>query len=292
MSYHDYLPFGEEIPSGLGGRGSLYGAADGITHKFTSKERDATETGGSAMQGLDYFGARYYSSAQGRFTSPDEFKGGIVDPFTGKDIETNTALPYADITDPQTLNKYAYVRNNPLRYVDPNGHCIEDLCIGEALLVGAAATATANYLNSPQGQQSINATLNLVGTGLNTVASALGNLIFRKTPSGNTNAQPKQQEATTATPTGPEPPQQGGQEQKEGAQDKKLSNSEVKTLEKNTGQSAHDIKGDIVGDKGVSRYDLYKTKGGDIVVKPKSGSGTGEPTGYTTEHLKHLPEQQ
>src|ERR1039457_2831824 len=171
VSYHDYLPFGEEIPSGQGGRGSLYGAADGITHKFTSKEWDATETGGSAMQGLDYFGARYYSSAQGRFTSPDEFKGGIVDPFTGKDIETNTALPYADITDPQTLNKYAYVRNNPLRYVDPNGHCIEDLCIGEALLVGAAATATANYLNSPQGQQSINATLNLVGTGLNTVAS-------------------------------------------------------------------------------------------------------------------------
>jgi RHS repeat-associated protein len=33
--------------------------------RFTGKERDA-ETG------LDYFGARYLSSAQGRFTSPDE----------------------------------------------------------------------------------------------------------------------------------------------------------------------------------------------------------------------------
>jgi RHS repeat-associated protein len=32
--------------------------------KFTGKERDA-ETG------LDYFGARYFSGAQGRFTSPD-----------------------------------------------------------------------------------------------------------------------------------------------------------------------------------------------------------------------------
>ena len=59
--YHDYLPFGEEILGGagnLGGRGSLYGAADGVTHKFTGKERDA-ELAGSAMQGFDYFGARY-----------------------------------------------------------------------------------------------------------------------------------------------------------------------------------------------------------------------------------------
>ena len=91
---------------------------DTVNNKFTGKERDAETC-------LDYFGAGYFSSAQGRFTSPDEFKGGIVDPFTGQDIETNTELPYADITDPQTLNKYAYVRNNPLRYTDPDGHCVE-----------------------------------------------------------------------------------------------------------------------------------------------------------------------
>jgi RHS repeat-associated protein len=117
----DYLPFGEEIPSGTtyGNRTTCFGVNDNKI-KFTGKERD-TETG------LDYFLARYYSGAQGRFLSPDEFKGGIVDPFTGQDIETNTALPYADITDPQTLNKYAYVRNNPLRYTDPDGHCTDPL---------------------------------------------------------------------------------------------------------------------------------------------------------------------
>ncbi len=69
----------------------------GVNYPFlTSKERD-NETG------LDYFGARYFSSTQGRFTSPDEF---------WKDSQ---------IGDPQSWNKYAYVRNNPLRYVDPKG---------------------------------------------------------------------------------------------------------------------------------------------------------------------------
>ncbi len=42
-------------------------------------------------------------------------------------------LPYADITDPQALNKYAYVRNNPLRYVDPDGHEGEETVIDVAI---------------------------------------------------------------------------------------------------------------------------------------------------------------
>jgi RHS repeat-associated protein len=70
--------------------------------RVTGKERDA-ETG------LDYFGARYFSGAQGRFTTPD---------WSAKP----TPVPYADLTDPQTLNLYAYVRNNPLAKADPDGH--------------------------------------------------------------------------------------------------------------------------------------------------------------------------
>ena len=111
----DYLPFGEELLTSNRTSQLGYGAV-GPKLRFTGKERDA-ETG------LDYFGARYFSGAQGRFTSPDEWAGGIVDPFTGQQVSQPGPLPYADITDPQTLNKYAYVRNNPLRYVDPDGHC-------------------------------------------------------------------------------------------------------------------------------------------------------------------------
>jgi RHS repeat-associated protein len=142
---HDYLPFGEEIQANQGGRTSAWGVNDLIAQRFTGKERDSES-------GLDYFGARYYGSALGRFTSPDEFKGGIVDPFTGQDIETNTALPYADITDPQTLNKYAYVRNNPLRYTDPNGHCVEALtCTVEFGTAGAEIGSLGGPIGTAAG---------------------------------------------------------------------------------------------------------------------------------------------
>jgi RHS repeat-associated protein len=119
----DYLPFGEEIPAGYGSRSSCFNPNDNKI-KFTSKERDA-ETG------LDYFLARYYSGAQGRFLSPDEFKGGIVDPYTGQQISQPGPLPYADIWDPQTLNKYGYVRNNTLRFVDPDGHNLLDTILNK-----------------------------------------------------------------------------------------------------------------------------------------------------------------
>ncbi|MGH9582175.1 MAG: RHS repeat-associated core domain-containing protein, partial [Bryobacteraceae bacterium] len=53
--------------------------------------------------GMDYFQARYYGSAIGRFTSPDPANIG------------------ADQTDPQSWNAYSSARNNPLNTVDPNG---------------------------------------------------------------------------------------------------------------------------------------------------------------------------
>ncbi len=77
---------------------------------FTGKVRDK-ETG------LDYFGARYFSAAQGRFTSPDPLPW--LNWQTGSDKDRQRFQNF--IADPQNLNLYAYVRNNPLKYTDPTG---------------------------------------------------------------------------------------------------------------------------------------------------------------------------
>jgi RHS repeat-associated protein len=116
IARHDYAPFGEEITSVIGGRGGVtgYGVDEGLRQKFSGKERDSES-------GLDYLLARYYASAQGRFLSPDEFKGGPVFVFGGGE-SSGGPLPYADISDPQSLNKYVYVYDRPLIYIDPDGH--------------------------------------------------------------------------------------------------------------------------------------------------------------------------
>lgn len=71
--------------------------------------------------------ARYYSSSQGRFTSPDEFKNGPREvPILGSGHPEKQALVHADITNPQSLNTYQYTFNSPLRYVDPDGQNPQD----------------------------------------------------------------------------------------------------------------------------------------------------------------------
>jgi RHS repeat-associated protein len=111
---HDYLPFGEELFAGTGGRTTAQGyTGDGVRQQFTSKERDI-ETG------LDYFGARYYASMQGRFTGVDPYDINFERQET-EDRQEADALFRNYLSQPQHWNRYAYALNNPLKYVDPDG---------------------------------------------------------------------------------------------------------------------------------------------------------------------------
>lgn len=115
----DYQPYGEEIPAVVGTwRANVvgYGGGSGIKQRFTGKERDG-ETG------LDYFGARYVSASQGRFTSADPYVFQFATASNTNDEERQKQLQERYFANPQSWNKYAYGLNNPLKFIDPNGKC-------------------------------------------------------------------------------------------------------------------------------------------------------------------------
>jgi RHS repeat-associated protein len=103
------LPFGDQLSCSP--NPNVNTSDDATEHHFTGKERDSES-------GNDYFGARYLASTMGRFMTPDW--SAKVEP-----------VPYSKLDDPQSLNLYAYMMNNPLGGVDADGH------------MGSAAEATA-----------------------------------------------------------------------------------------------------------------------------------------------------
>ncbi len=154
----DYAPFGAIVPrSGQ----DCYAAQWSSGQMFTGKERDA-ETG------LDYFGARYMASAQGRFMSPDE------------------PLAFADFSNPQSWNLYGYGFNSPLVFVDPDGH---EPCV--------------NGLNPENGNicTVVTGTVPLGGTGSREVKpdTKLDSPLFLAVASGINNSQRTVETAAIAT---------------------------------------------------------------------------------------------
>jgi RHS repeat-associated protein len=128
-----YFPFG--------GTRSQSGTLD-TDKKFTGQRLDQT--------GLYYYNARYYDATIGRFISPDS----IVQ----------------SLANPQTLNRYSYCLNNPLKYVDPSGHSFWStlgwIALGVVCTVAVAAVA-----------------LTVVGIGVGIVA-AIGDLTAATTIGG------------------------------------------------------------------------------------------------------------
>jgi RHS repeat-associated protein len=130
---HDYFAFGEDIQG-----------PTGDPRRFTGKERDVETE-------LHYFGARYYRSVWGRFTS--------VDPHSIL-AEARTRAEFKSfIQNPQSWNRYAYVENRPLVGTDSDGRCLP--CAAYA-----AAAALVRY--GPQvvnmAKQVYHATVRVIGS--------------------------------------------------------------------------------------------------------------------------------
>lgn len=128
----------------------------------TGKERDSES-------GNDYFDARYYSSAMGRFLSPDW--SAKVEP-----------VPYSKLDNPQTLNLYAYVGNNPLGSIDADGH---EYIPPENLIEIAKSLFTNPYV---QGGTKIGVGVGLVATAAvgDAPGGVAGALLIANTALGGT----------------------------------------------------------------------------------------------------------
>jgi RHS repeat-associated protein len=83
--------------------------------------------------GLMFFNARYYNPLTGRFASADRIVPGAG--------------------NPQALNRYAYTYNNPLRYTDSTGHCIDPVtgtaCAAALFALGTLAVTAIYYAVTP-----------------------------------------------------------------------------------------------------------------------------------------------
>src|SRR5690606_33183330 len=97
-SRNDYTAFGEDIASGTGLRteNQGFGGSDSLRQKYGLTERDD-------VTGLDHTWFRKHETQAGRWTSPDPYNGSM------------------NLGDPQSFNRYSYVRNQPRNYIDPSG---------------------------------------------------------------------------------------------------------------------------------------------------------------------------
>ncbi len=258
VAYHAYFPFGEEATAFN---------QDAERMKFTGHERDLASTAG-AGDDLDYMHARHESPVTGRFLSVDTGNGELIHPLT--------------------WNRYFYGTDNPLKNVDRNGQNSEEVLGYMNALVSDLALGLGR-IDSPnndfqrgqnlgdQAAQKAGAVLTVVGlptagvslaaegpsAGASTVTAIAGGVAAVAGISALLNSGIHLAESTNGS---------SGGEERNAAQDKKLSSQEIDKL-KDAGIDVHKEK----YGKNTGQIDLYKDSKGNVYIKAKGGTGPGEP---------------
>lgn len=249
-----------------------------LTHRpgfeFAMMERDTILPDGALTTsgvGHHYDHARFFADQFGRFLSPDQASGAPE--------------------DPASWNRYTYARNNPLRYVDPDGRDAKDFIIGLGNGIRSnlfPGSQRLSYVNADFNRgQSLGDAISLVagvygifgGAALQgggaSFSFATGGSSAAAVPVGALVSGYSVTVAGSAAANLMAASQfDGGSSERNPAQDKRLSAGEAKFL-KEKGFDPEQLKADIVG-KNVSKYDIFKDRAGNLYVKPKSGEGFGE----------------
>jgi RHS repeat-associated protein len=214
-------------------------------YKFTGKERDA-ETNN------DDFGARYYSSQFGRWISPDW--SAIPAP-----------VPYANLTNPQTLNLYAMVHDNPETFADLDGHCPE--CVEEIAEEIPGVLEEISPELKQVGEQ-ISAEIAPFDNAITNASNKVGDWIVGGLAAGlaalkgDNSPTPKPDNAQPEDKKSPEPqPQADGAGAKKGGGDERKPDTRATKPEKNTLEGAQDQRESIT----KAKNKLNKTGQGEKI---------------------------
>jgi RHS repeat-associated protein len=151
----------------LDGNGSLetderYLPFGGLRDTSDITETDFAFTGQRNLSdvGLMDYNARWYSPSIGRFISPD------------------TIIP--EPGNPQAMNRYAYVSNNPIRHIDPSGHFgILGAIVGGIVggVVGAIASAAPQIINNIRNGEPLTTNIDPVEVRNAAVAGAVAGAV-------------------------------------------------------------------------------------------------------------------
>jgi RHS repeat-associated protein len=110
---------------------------------------------------IQHYNARQYDYVLGRFLQPDSMVPGVY--------------------EVQDLDRFAYVRNNPIRYSDSTGHCIDPLSgtacliiLGVGTVAVVATVALVMYYSSPAASEGLQTVPRLVDGAVLTASDAVG----------------------------------------------------------------------------------------------------------------------
>jgi RHS repeat-associated protein len=201
-------------------------------------------------------GPGYTGHVQDAATGLTYMQQRYYDPGIGRFLSVDPVTAYEQ--PGQNFNRYWYANNNPFKLTDPDGRL--PLVVAPALAGAARCAASAPCCTT-------------VATGAKTAANWVRNVVAGAGLIGTESITEHNESAEGAS-------QQDADNDRKPKDDRRLGRGEIKKLE-GAGHDVHELK----GRKNASKQDLFKDKNGEIYVKPKDGSGPGEPTGININDL-------
>ncbi len=202
---------------------------------------------------------------------------------TGKPLDDATGLTYlgarycdskigrfmamdpvgVDPVNMHSFNRYALVNNNPYKYVDPDGEFSQlILCVTPLSCLGVLTLSALTFITA---KNALDNTAEIIGNNSGSISSGTFPGVLNESADDGDGDSNSEKDSDTSSNKG----DLG-----------KLTKGDIKKLKDN------DIDPEeLKGGKRTGKLDLFKDKKGNVIIKPKDGSGPGEETGINLKDL-------